>query len=170
MFGLLSPVIEMPPQKNVGLLLGPGMRLLTKIRIWRLLLLVATILGPTASPTFSAIGWSAGAHPGSAAGTAIQGHAQLEDFSPAGTEEKDHGLSQKAVEIGRIYGFPITNSMIVSWIVALGLILLAQFLDQPLKDSSRVRPAAGRLEGSSAARVLRLSTDGYDAQLGELAV
>ena len=29
-----------------------------------------------------------------------------------------HGLSQKAVEIAAPFGFPITNSMMVTWIVA----------------------------------------------------
>ena len=38
----------------------------------------------------------------------------------------EHGLSAKAVEIARPFGFPITNSMLVSWIVALGLVLFAQ--------------------------------------------
>lgn len=37
-----------------------------------------------------------------------------------------HGLSAKAVEIARPLGFPITNSMLVSWIVAIALILFAQ--------------------------------------------
>jgi len=41
-------------------------------------------------------------------------------------ESAPHGLSPKAVEIGRPLGFPITNSMIVSWVVALGLIVFAQ--------------------------------------------
>ncbi len=41
-------------------------------------------------------------------------------------EPVGHGLSQKAVEIGRPFGFPITNSMVVTWIVALGLIVFAQ--------------------------------------------
>ena len=43
----------------------------------------------------------------------------------AKTEE--HGLSAKAVELARPFNFPITNSMVVSWIVALGLITFAQF-------------------------------------------
>jgi F-type H+-transporting ATPase subunit a len=38
----------------------------------------------------------------------------------------EHALSQKAIEIARPLGFPITNSMLVTWIVALGLILFAQ--------------------------------------------
>jgi F-type H+-transporting ATPase subunit a len=43
------------------------------------------------------------------------------------TSEPEHrGLSQKALEIGRVLGFPITNSMVVSWIVALGLIGFAR--------------------------------------------
>jgi F-type H+-transporting ATPase subunit a len=42
-------------------------------------------------------------------------------------EPEEHGLSEKAPEIGRVFGFPITNSMVVSWVVALGLIVFAQF-------------------------------------------
>jgi F-type H+-transporting ATPase subunit a len=41
-------------------------------------------------------------------------------------EPVEHGLPQKAVEIGQAFGVPITNSMVVTWIVALGLILFAQ--------------------------------------------
>jgi F-type H+-transporting ATPase subunit a len=41
-------------------------------------------------------------------------------------EPAEHGLSQKAVEIARPFGFPITNSMLVSWIVALSLIIFVQ--------------------------------------------
>jgi F-type H+-transporting ATPase subunit a len=37
-----------------------------------------------------------------------------------------HGLSEKAVEIARPFGFPITNSMVVTWIVAAGLLLFAR--------------------------------------------
>ena len=37
-----------------------------------------------------------------------------------------HELSQKAVEIARPFGFPITNSMVVTWIVAAGLVAFAQ--------------------------------------------
>jgi F-type H+-transporting ATPase subunit a len=41
-------------------------------------------------------------------------------------EKEEHGLSQRAVEIARLFNFPITNSMVVSWLVALGLIIFAQ--------------------------------------------
>jgi len=45
----------------------------------------------------------------------------------AATEEPaEHTLSQKAVEIARPFGFPITNSMVVTWLVALGLIVFAR--------------------------------------------
>ena len=43
------------------------------------------------------------------------------------SEPASHGLSPKAVEIARPLGFPITNSMVVSWVVAFGLIAFAQF-------------------------------------------
>ena len=39
---------------------------------------------------------------------------------------EEHGLSAKAVEIGHVFGFPITNSMVVSWVVALALIIFAR--------------------------------------------
>jgi len=44
-----------------------------------------------------------------------------------------HGLSQKAVEIARPFGFPITNSMIVTWIVAAALIVFAQMATRQMK-------------------------------------
>jgi F-type H+-transporting ATPase subunit a len=41
-------------------------------------------------------------------------------------EPEAHGLSQSAVEIGRVFGLPITNSMLVTWIVAAILIVFAR--------------------------------------------
>ena len=41
-------------------------------------------------------------------------------------KEAEHGISQSAVEVFRIFGFPITNSMVVTWVVALGLIIFAR--------------------------------------------
>jgi len=54
--------------------------------------------------------------------------------SPASSTEEEHGLSQKAVEIGRVFGFPITNSMVVSWIVALSLIIFVQAATWKMKQ------------------------------------
>jgi len=50
------------------------------------------------------------------------------------SKSEEHGLSAKAVEIARPFGFPITNSMVVSWIVALGLILFAQAATRKMKQ------------------------------------
>lgn len=48
--------------------------------------------------------------------------------------EQEHGLSQHAVEIARPFGFPITNSMLVTWIVALALILFAHAATRKMKQ------------------------------------
>ncbi len=47
---------------------------------------------------------------------------------------EEHGLSQKAVEIVRVFGFPITNSMLVSWIAALFLIIFAQLATRKMEQ------------------------------------
>jgi F-type H+-transporting ATPase subunit a len=59
--------------------------------------------------------------------------AEQGDASAVAPEPEDHGLSQNALEIARPFGFPITNSMVVSWIVAIGLILFAQFATRHMK-------------------------------------
>jgi F-type H+-transporting ATPase subunit a len=46
----------------------------------------------------------------------------------------EHALSQKAIEIARPLGFPITNSMIVTWIVAVGLIVFAQIATRKMSE------------------------------------
>jgi F-type H+-transporting ATPase subunit a len=52
-------------------------------------------------------------------------------------EPSGHGLPQAAVEIGRVFGFPITNSMVVTWIVAVGLVVFAQLATRRLRDVPR---------------------------------
>ena len=44
-----------------------------------------------------------------------------------------HGLSASAVEIARPFGFPVTNSMVVTWVVALALIVFAQMATRDMK-------------------------------------
>ena len=51
----------------------------------------------------------------------------------ADPDSKEHGLPQQAVEIARPLGFPITNSMVVTWIVAVGLIVLARVATRDMK-------------------------------------
>jgi len=46
----------------------------------------------------------------------------------------EHGLSQKAVEIGHLFGFPITNSMVVTWVVALCVIAFAQTATRTMRQ------------------------------------
>jgi F-type H+-transporting ATPase subunit a len=50
-----------------------------------------------------------------------------------GGHHEEHGLPQRAVEIGRVGGLPITNSMVVTWVVALALIIFAQFATRNMK-------------------------------------
>jgi len=59
----------------------------------------------------------------------ISGTGQLEQSEP-----EEHGLSESAPEVARVFGFPVTNSMVVSWIVALGLIVFAQYATRKMKQ------------------------------------
>ena len=52
----------------------------------------------------------------------------------ATSAHREHGLPQSAVEIARPFGFPITNSMVVTWIVAVGLIIFAQMATRNMKQ------------------------------------
>lgn len=49
-------------------------------------------------------------------------------------EEQEHGLSQYAIDIARPLGFPITNSMVVTWVVAVGLIVFARIATRNMKQ------------------------------------
>jgi F-type H+-transporting ATPase subunit a len=49
-------------------------------------------------------------------------------------EPVEHGLPQSAVELARPFGFPITNSMVVTWIAALGLIVFAQMSTRRMRQ------------------------------------
>ena len=49
-------------------------------------------------------------------------------------EGQDHGLTQYANEIARPFGFPITNSMVVTWVVAAGMIVFARFATRNMKQ------------------------------------
>lgn len=46
----------------------------------------------------------------------------------------EHGLSQKALEIARPFGFPVTNSMVVTWVVAIGLVVFAQLATRRMTE------------------------------------
>lgn len=55
-------------------------------------------------------------------------------------EAQEHGLSQKAEEVARFFNFSITNSIVVTWVVALGLIVFARVATRNMK------PVPGRLQ------------------------
>jgi F-type H+-transporting ATPase subunit a len=91
------------------------------------LLLIALFVGLSAHVVF-AVGGRAGTAPAFLAGT-------VEQSSPASTsEQEEHGLSQKPVEIGHLFGFPVTNSMVVTWLVALGLIVFVQIATRNMQQ------------------------------------
>jgi F-type H+-transporting ATPase subunit a len=51
-----------------------------------------------------------------------------------GGEPEESSLPRNAVQIARPFGFPITNSMVVSWVVALGLIGFARVATRNMKQ------------------------------------
>lgn len=60
-----------------------------------------------------------------------EGRAATASGEPAGTatahaEHAHHGLPEAAVKIGQLGPLPITNSMVVTWVVAIGLIIFAR--------------------------------------------
>jgi F-type H+-transporting ATPase subunit a len=63
--------------------------------------------------------------------TSSWGAESAEATEPHKSEE--HGLTQYAVEVARPFGLPVTNSMIVTWIVAIGLIIFAQVATRHMK-------------------------------------
>src|SRR5215813_1449036 len=91
------------------------------------LLLAAIFIFLTAHCAF-ALNTERGNAPATSAHTGAQAKADA-----ATTEDTEHGPTQQAVEIARPFGFPITNSMVVSWIVAVGLIVFAQVATRRMK-------------------------------------
>jgi F-type H+-transporting ATPase subunit a len=116
--------LNLGPVRAVGAL---GAELLPKLKTkWAWLLLVGLFLFPNVGLRLG-VGMEAWAASREAS-SAVEGGGQ-----GAGADQEEHGLSQKAVEIGRPFGFPITNSMVVSWVVAVGLIILAQLATREMK-------------------------------------
>ena len=121
------PLID---HSNLGLaraVIQWGTILLNRKTNFALLLLVSLFIGITADLTVTV-------HAASEVASAAPAQATEAGMPAAIPEQEEHGLSQKAVEIGHLFGFPITNSMLVSWIVALGLIIFAQFATREMKQ------------------------------------
>ena len=97
-----------------------------------LLLLAALLMGLPANVTFAQ---NEAVQAASVTSTSdVAGHGTAEQGnSPAGKKE-EHGIPNSAVEIARPFGFPITNSMFVSWIVAVGLLIFARVATRDMKN------------------------------------
>src|SRR5262249_20832 len=70
---------------------------------------------------------------GLAAETVGQGQAEA-TVAGAAAGAPQHGLVPKYVGIGHPVGFRITNSMLVTWVVAIGLIIFAQIATRNMKE------------------------------------
>jgi len=50
------------------------------------------------------------------------------------TVAEGHGLSQRALDIGHVFGLPITNSMVVTWLVAVALVLFVRLTTRKMQQ------------------------------------
>jgi F-type H+-transporting ATPase subunit a len=109
--------------------LGRNARLKLGIKL-ALLLFAALLLSLDAGLTFAQ---NEAMQAGSATSTnEVDGQGNAEQVNlPGGHHE---ALPQKAVEIARPFGFPITNSMVVSWIVVVGLIIFTRVATRDMKQ------------------------------------
>ena len=124
----------------------PHTRILSNLRdVWGSKLKTSSG-GCCSSPLFSRV-WSAGnvarcalldglAPPTSvpSSGTAGETNRTENGAPPAvSSEPKEGGLTRDAAEVTRVFGLPITNSMVVTWITALALIVFAQLATRDMK-------------------------------------
>lgn len=68
-----------------------------------------------------------------ATGESVAGGENVAQDAAAHVEKAEHGLPAAAVRIGHIGGLPITNSMVVTWVVALGIIVCARFATRKIQ-------------------------------------
>lgn len=92
------------------------------MRLAKAILILALLLG---APVFGEAARAADA--AAPAGRVVETQA-------GAAAHEEHGVPPKATEIGRIGQFPITNSMVVTWIVAIGLIIFAQIATRNMKE------------------------------------
>jgi F-type H+-transporting ATPase subunit a len=100
-----------------------------RTRLLATLLLVAAVCACTAGSGL----FAAASEPPAPLAPAVLRSEATADEPPEAAGEAEHGLPPEAVEIARPFGFPITNSMVVSWVVALGLIVFAQVATRRMK-------------------------------------
>jgi F-type H+-transporting ATPase subunit a len=61
-------------------------------------------------------------------------HAENGARPAVSPEPQEHGLTREAAEIARVFGLPITNSRVVTWITALSLIVFARIATRRMKQ------------------------------------
>jgi F-type H+-transporting ATPase subunit a len=119
-------------RRYVPKILGRNGRVKLEIKL-ALLLFAALLTSLDADLTFAPSEAAQTVSVTSANEVAGHGNAAQGSLPAATAEAEEHSLSQKAVEIARPFGFPITNSMVVSWIVAAGLIIFARVATRDMK-------------------------------------
>ncbi|HEU5069687.1 MAG TPA: F0F1 ATP synthase subunit A [Verrucomicrobiae bacterium] len=95
------------------------------MRLLKLLMVVAVLA--VALPS----GWGAEGEAVVAPVATAEAAAAVTETAPAAAEH--HGLPQKAVIVGHVFGLPISNSMVVTWIVAAALILFARIATRKMQ-------------------------------------
>jgi F-type H+-transporting ATPase subunit a len=123
---------EVGVRRYLAKILGRDVRLKLQIKL-ALLLFAALLLSLDADLTFARNEAAQAESVTSANDVAGHGNAEQRSLPAAIPEMEEHGLPQKAVEIARPFGFPITNSMVVSWLVAVGLIIFARVATRDMK-------------------------------------
>lgn len=68
-----------------------------------------------------------------AVNNATEAIAVVESELEQESESVEHGLTQEAVHITRVLGVPVSNSMIVTWITAIGLIVFTRIATRNMK-------------------------------------
>ena len=123
---------EVGVRRYLARILGRDVLLKLEIKL-ALLLFAALLLSLDADLTFARNAATQAGSAMSANEMAGDDNAEQGSLPAAIASTEEHALSQQAVEIARPFGFPITNSMVVTWIVALGLIIFAQVATRDMK-------------------------------------
>ena len=123
---------EVGVRRYLARILGRDVLLKLKIKL-ALLLFAALLLSLDADLTFARNAATQAGSATSANEMAGDDNAEQGSLPAAIASTEEHALPQKAVEIARPFGFPITNSMVVSWIVAVGLIIFARVATRDMK-------------------------------------
>jgi len=109
-------------------------RLSDLLRYTAVLLFAALLMGLDADVTVAQHDAAPAGAVTSTSGAPGHGTAEPGNAPAATAEAEEHHLPQSAVEIARPFGFPITNSMFVSWIVAVGLIIFARVATRDMQQ------------------------------------